>query len=74
MRLCDNVYPPPTPHPSPVSAFEHSRIQMAVLASLAFLHFINITEPVIWELGEVPREIPGSRMTQVLICCTLNPL
>lgn len=41
---------------------------------LCFLHFINITEPIIWELGKVPREIPGSRMTQVLVRRTLDPL
>lgn len=41
---------------------------------LCFFHFINITEPIIWELGKVPREIPGSRMTQVLVCHTSDPL
>lgn len=44
------------------------------LEHLAFLHFISVTEPAIWKLGEVPREIPGSRMTQVPIRCTLDLL
>lgn len=38
-----------------------------------FQHFINITEAVIWELWEVPREIPGCRVTQALILLTLKP-
>lgn len=55
---------PPSPTPAGLLAEE--------CGHLAVSQFISVTEPAIWKLGEVPREIPGSRMTQVLIHGTSN--